>query len=107
MRKKKMEQLFLRKRLKAQRKDLVPQEMTMDLEEIEVKREEVVEKGYLSLGQHRNKQKRKSQKKFWFLLEPQVPEESSLFHQMLSIPQAGAYESIQFHAQNGEDNIRA
>ena len=81
--------------------------MTMDLEEIEVKKEEVVEKGYLNLGQHRNKQKRKSQKKFWFLLEPQVPEESSLFHQMLSLPQAGAYESIQFHAQNGEDNIRA
>ena len=70
MRKKKMEQLFLRKRLKAQRKDLVPQEMTMDLEEIEVKKEEAVEKGYLNLGQHQNKQKRKSQKKCWFCKIP-------------------------------------
>ena len=63
MRKKKMDQFFKYKRLKAQRKDLVPQEMTMDLEEIEVKKEEAVEKGYLNLGQHRNKQKRRSQKK--------------------------------------------
>ena len=66
MHKKKMEQFFLHKLLKAKRKDLVLQEMTMELEEREVKKEEDIGKGYLNLGQHRNKQKRKSQKKCWF-----------------------------------------
>ena len=41
------------------------------------------------------------------LQENKAPEGSLPFHQILSLPQAGAYESILFHVQNGEDNIRA
>ena len=69
LRKKKIDQILLLKRLKAQRKDLVQQE-TMDLEEKEEQKEEAVEKGYLDLGQHHNKQKRKSKKRCWNCKSP-------------------------------------
>ena len=50
--------------------------------------------------------KEKPEEKFVFQ-KPQAPEGSLPFHQMLSLQPTGAYKSILFRVQNGEDIIRA